>query len=61
MQRQIPPVGLPPQYPPEVRSLPPPLWPHLPGDHQRQLAQLVAELLRRRWPARPSEEEPADE
>jgi len=60
MQRRIPPVELPPQYPPGVCSLPP-LWPHLPDDHQRQLAQLVAEILRRRWPTRPSEEEPADE
>jgi hypothetical protein len=26
---------------------PPPIWPHLTPGHQRQLAQIVAELLRR--------------
>jgi hypothetical protein len=26
---------------------PPPIWPHLTPGHQRQLAQVVAELLRR--------------
>lgn len=60
MQRRIPPVELPPHYPPGVRSQTP-LWPHLPDDHQRRLAQLVAELMRRRWSTHPSEEEPANE
>lgn len=29
----------------------PPLWPRLPAGQQRQLVQLVAELLQRRWRA----------
>ena len=45
----------PPPTPMPVRDLPgetlagrpPPIWPHLTPEHQRQLAQIVAELLRR--------------
>ncbi len=51
-----------PQSPPAPRRPPAPqLWTSLPREHQRQLAQVVAELVRRQWQARVREEETNDE
>ena len=50
-----------PQCAHPVLSRPPPLWPHLSGEQQRQLGQIVAELVHRRWQAHVREEGTADE
>lgn len=51
-----------PQIPPSPRRPPSPqLWTMLPREHQRQLAQAVAELVRRQWQARERAEETDDE
>ena len=51
-----------PQSPPSpIRQPSPQLWTMLPREHQRQLAQAVAELVRRQWQARVREEEANDE
>ena len=47
--------------PPPIRQPPPQRWTALPREHQRQLAQIVAELVRRHWQARVREEETSDE
>jgi hypothetical protein len=44
-----------------VLSRPPPLWAHLTCEQQRQLVQIVAELVHRRWQAHRREEGTADE
>jgi len=53
--------ALPQGPPPPVRPPVPPLWTALPREHQRQLAQIVADLVRRQWQARVREEESRDE
>lgn len=51
-----------PQTPPApIRPPSPQRWTSLPREHQRQLAQVVAELVRRQWQARVREEETNDE
>lgn len=50
------PIRLPPCAP-----RPPTLWRRLHPEQQRQLAHLVAELLRRRWPATFGQEVAHDE
>jgi hypothetical protein len=46
---------------PPCSPRPPTLWRRLHPEQQRQLAQLVAELLRRRWHAASSQEVGRDE
>lgn len=53
--------ALPQLPPPPLRPPPPPLWTALAREHQRQLAQIVAELVRRQWQARLREEGISDE